>query len=93
MIEYELGQMVKSKAGRDQDSYFLIVDISPEYVILVDGQSRRLEKPKRKKKKHVQITHLIAEDIAMAIKDGLKLNNADIRRRLGELLKQSETTY
>lgn len=87
MISYELGQVVRSKAGRDKDAYFLIVDIEDEYLHLSNGQSRRLELPKRKKKKHVQITHLVDERIAEILSQGGRLSNADIRKSLTALLE------
>lgn len=84
MISYELGQIVRSKAGRDMDELFIVIDLSDGYLNLVDGQSRRLESPKKKKKKHVQITHMIAEDIASKISHGGRITNADIRNSLKE---------
>ncbi len=87
MITYELAQIVKSVAGRDKGDYFLIVDIKDEFLILADGKNRRLEKPKKKKKKHVAITHYICEDVKGKLDDGLKLSNADIRRSLKIFLK------
>ncbi len=87
MITYELAQIVKSVAGRDKDDYFLIIDIKGEFLFLVDGKNRRLEKPKKKKKKHVAITHYISEDIKSKLDEGHKLNNADIRRSIKLFLK------
>ncbi len=45
-----IGQFVKSKAGRDKDRIFIIIEIVDEvYVRIVDGDLRRIESPKRKK--------------------------------------------
>ncbi len=63
MITYELAQIVKSIAGRDKEDYFLIIDFDDDFLYLVDGKHRRLEKPKKKKKKHVAITHYVSEDV------------------------------
>lgn len=54
MIRYETGTMVRSLAGHDKDRLFIIIQSDQEYVYLVDGQLRTVNKPKRKKKKHVQ---------------------------------------
>ena len=49
-----VGQVVMSKAGRDKGRIFLILDIiDPGYVSIVDGISRKLANPKRKKIKHL----------------------------------------
>ena len=44
-----VGQLVKSKSGRDMMRLFLVYDVvDDEHVLLVDGKLRRLEKPKLK---------------------------------------------
>ncbi len=63
MNELQYGQVVKSKAGRDKDKIFVIIDIKDEYVYLADGHLRRVEKPKKKSKKHIQPTNYIIEEI------------------------------
>ena len=87
MINYELGQIVKSIAGRDMEQYFIVVQVDEQYLYLVDGKSRRLEVPKKKKKKHVQITHGVAQGIADKLSNDDKLSNAEIRRSLKDFQK------
>ncbi|MDO5301749.1 MAG: KOW domain-containing RNA-binding protein [Tissierellia bacterium] len=56
------GQVVKSKAGRDQDQFFVVLDIVDEqYLMLVDGRRRTLSHPKKKKFKHVAFTKTFVE--------------------------------
>ncbi|MFT4107394.1 MAG: KOW domain-containing RNA-binding protein [Lacrimispora sp.] len=50
----EAGALVKSAAGHDKGSYFFILKEDGEYIYLVDGKYRRLDCPKKKKKKHVE---------------------------------------
>jgi len=88
MVSYELGQIVKSTAGRDSGEYFIIVQVNELYVYLVDGTTRRLETPKKKKKKHLQITHAVAQNIADKLINDEKLSNADIRRALKEFVNE-----
>ncbi|PKM49234.1 MAG: RNA-binding protein [Firmicutes bacterium HGW-Firmicutes-7] len=82
MDKFQYGQIIKSKAGRDQDKIFVIIDIQDEYVYLVDGHFRRIENPKKKKLKHIQPTNIIIETIKHKIENEEKLTNADIRREL-----------
>ena len=56
-MEYGTGAMCTSLAGHDKGELFIIISQTGEYVSLVNGASRPLAKPKRKKKKHIQIIH------------------------------------
>lgn len=82
MITFELGQLVKSKAGRDKDNLFVVIDIQEEFLFLVDGETRRIEAPKKKKKKHVQVTHMMCEPIIEKLAKGERVTNADVRNSL-----------
>lgn len=53
-MELTTGAFVKSAAGHDKGGYFFILREEGEYIYLVDGKSRRLNCPKKKKKKHVE---------------------------------------
>jgi len=55
MERYEVGMLAKSKAGHDKGHVYVIFEVDEAYVYLVDGAIRTIEKPKKKKKKHVQI--------------------------------------
>lgn len=44
-----IGQVVKSKAGRDKGRIFLVLDIiDDQHILIVDGDLRKLDNPKRK---------------------------------------------
>ena len=55
MERYTKGMLAKSKAGHDFDNVYVIVDSDESYVYLADGKIRTLDRPKKKKKKHVQL--------------------------------------
>lgn len=55
MKELETGMLARSKAGRDKGQIYLICDVDEDYVYLTDGKSRTCDRPKKKKKKHVQL--------------------------------------
>ena len=55
MERYEVGMLARSKAGHDKGHVYVIFDVDETYVYLVDGVIRTIEKPKKKKKKHVQL--------------------------------------
>lgn len=56
-MEYNIGLLAKSLAGHDKGKVFMIVGVLPEYVLLADGRSKNLNRPKTKNKKHIQIIH------------------------------------
>ena len=43
------GQVVWSKAGRDQGSFLAVLECRPPWAVLADGGRRPLERPKRKR--------------------------------------------
>ena len=51
----EKGMLAKSKAGHDKGQVYVIYDVDQTYVYLVDGNKRTMERPKKKKIKHVQM--------------------------------------
>ena len=69
-----------SKAGHDKGRTFVVLGEEKEYYFLADGKTRRLEKPKKKKKMHVQPV----KDLRHVFPDGQLYaeNDADVRRIL-----------
>lgn len=54
MHEYKKGDLVISIAGHDKDTIYLVYDVLGEYVFLIDGKYKTIEKNKKKKKKHIK---------------------------------------
>lgn len=55
MSENYIGMPARSTAGHDREKIYVIIAEDAAYVYLVDGKVRTLDKPKKKKKKHIQI--------------------------------------
>lgn len=92
-MEVDKSSLVVSKAGRDQGQLFYVIDADEQYVYLADGKSRRLEKPKRKKRKHVQQVPRTESRIAEKIRNGEKVLNSELRKELasfGQKLSQNQ---
>ena len=81
-LEYQIGQVVYSKSGHDKGDVQMIIAVEGEYLFLADGRRRKLEKPKRKKKMHVQPTFYVEEDVAAKLQTGAYLLDADIKKAL-----------
>ncbi|MFT4147158.1 MAG: RNA-binding protein [Mobilitalea sp.] len=83
--EIIIGCFAKSIAGHDTDNYYVIIQEDSEYVYLVDGRIRTLERPKKKKKKHVSILSEYDQSILNKVKNS-SINNEEIKRAI-KLLK------
>lgn len=81
--EIVIGQVVKSKAGRDKGRIFLIYDIiDNQNVLVVDGSLRKLENPKQKKLKHIIIYKTVLPELKDKLDSKNEINNAYIRKLL-----------
>ncbi|WP_035292499.1 KOW domain-containing RNA-binding protein [Clostridium sp. KNHs214] len=78
-----IGRVVISKAGRDADRKFIIVDvINHQYVNICDGDLRKIENPKKKKIKHLNLTNTFAGEITQLLANGDKVSNSKIKKFL-----------
>ena len=56
-----IGKFVTSKAGHDQSQMYVVVAEKGDFVYLCDGKYKTIEKPKKKRKKHIQIINCTVE--------------------------------
>ena len=82
MATCKIGEFAKSKAGHDKEEIFIIINKEEEYVYLVDGKSRILDKPKKKKIKHIQVINQIDEELQRKLETNLILRDEDIKRAI-----------
>ena len=74
--------IVRSDAGRDKGKLYVVLAVEGEYLLLADGKSRKVESPKRKKRRHVLF---VAEDesrLSEKIKGEERITNSELRRTL-----------
>ena len=74
--------LVRSCAGRDKGQIVYVVETDELYVYLADGKGRRLENPKRKKRKHIELLPRRDSRVAEKIRSGDKVLNSELRREL-----------
>lgn len=78
-----IGRVVYSKQGRDSKKDFIVIEvINNDYVYIADGSLRTVEKPKKKKVKHLIFTDRIAEEIRDLVLNGQMISNSKIKRFL-----------
>ena len=74
------GSVVISRAGHDCGRAMLVVRNDGEFLFVADGKERKLDKPKKKNKKHVRATSRVIELAG--------LTDRSLRRTLRELFEQ-----
>lgn len=56
MPQLQAGRVVRSRAGRDRDGFFVIIRLEGDFAWLCDGKRRPLTRPKKKRLRHLQAT-------------------------------------
>lgn len=83
-MEIGIGSVVISKAGRDKGDNFIVLSLDGEFAMLVNGDLRKVDKPKKKKLKHLQKTNYVSDFIAEKMKNVGKVTNSEVRKALAE---------
>ena len=81
-MEIAKSDIVRSDAGRDRGKIFIVLAVEGEYLLLADGKGRRVEAPKRKKRRHVLFVAADESRLADKIKRSEKITNSELRRTL-----------
>ena len=80
--DIRISDVVISTAGRDCGQLFYCVETDGVYAHLVNGKDRTLDKPKRKKLKHVSKVLRAETRVAAKIASGDKVLNTELRKDL-----------
>ena len=81
-MEIAKSNIVRSDAGRDKGKLFVVLAVEGEYLLLADGKSRKVEAPKRKKRRHVLFVAADENRLSEKIKSEEKITNSELRRTL-----------
>ena len=81
-MEIARSDIVKSAAGRDKGKIFFVLNVEGEFLLLADGRNRKLEQPKRKKRKHVVFAGPSDSRTAEKIRSEENITNSELRRTL-----------
>lgn len=79
MLKYEPGCLARSLAGRDRGRFYIILEAADEYVALTDGNTRQMDRPKRKKKKHIQLQYPQDETMKQKLRGEKNVTDQEIR--------------
>jgi ribosomal protein L14E/L6E/L27E len=82
-IPVEPGRVVLSKAGRDAGRALVVLALDgAEHALVADGDLRTVEKPKRKKFKHLSAKPVCISSVQEKLTNHVALLNAEIRAAL-----------
>lgn len=84
-----IGDVVISTAGHDVGVWYVVEETLGEYLFLIDGKSKTVDNPKKKKKKHTVKTKFFAEEIAQKLTSRQNVQNAEVRKALKFFQKQN----
>ncbi len=83
-MEIVEGSIVRSIAGRDKGSLFIVISREGDYVYLANGELRKVDRPKRKKLKHLQGTKTVSEFVQNKLASVGKVTNSEVRKALAD---------
>ena len=86
-----ISDVVKTISGRDKGGIFYVIQADPIYLYLANGKDRTLDKPKRKKRKHIQKVLRSETRVAEKLRNGDKVLNSELRRDLAFLSREMQS--
>ena len=88
--DIQISDVVISTTGRDQGRLYYVISTDELFLMLVNGKDRTLDKPKRKKLRHVQKVLRSETRVAAKLASGDKVLNSELRRDLAYLSRDMQ---
>ena len=73
---------MRSVAGHDRGDLFLVLRQEGDFLWLADGKRRKLETPKKKRRKHVVSAGVWTHPVTVRLQEGGPVLDSEIRRAL-----------
>ena len=84
-----IGMFAISCAGHDKGQMYVIIKEDADFVYLADGKNKRLDNPKKKKRKHIQLVKAGADEaLAEKLMQHVTVYDEEIKRAI-KLKKKS----
>ena len=84
-LPVEIGSVVSSKAGRDQGRRFLVGgEVDADFVWIANGDQRKMDRLKKKRRRHLKPTGQVVEALARRLSDGRAVEDHELRAWLRE---------
>lgn len=76
------GDVVRSLAGHDKGALFCVVDTDGDFLLLANGKERRVDSPKRKRRKHARRAGQANHPVLLRLRAGAPVGDHEVRRAL-----------
>ena len=77
--------IVRSVAGRDAGSLFFVLATEGDFLLLADGKTRPVERPKRKRRKHAKLYRSDGGSLSGRIRSSEQITNSELRKAIAAL--------
>ena len=78
----KIGDIVISTFGHDTGEWSVVKYVDENFAYLIDGNTKTVNKPKKKKIKHIYKTEYNANEVANKLANESYIQNAEIRKAL-----------
>ena len=89
-MEIQTGHIVRALAGHDSGNLYCVIATEGDFLLLADGKHRRVEVPKRKRAKHVQLAGTLEHPAIDKVRAGQPVRNRELRSALAAFRSQME---
>lgn len=77
------GAVVRSLAGRDQGTWYVVLrQVDERRAAVADGRRRPADRPKLKNRRHLEVLGWVSEDLALRLERGDRVTNEEVIRAL-----------
>jgi hypothetical protein len=81
-MDLHVGEIVRSLNGHDEGRLYYVLRTEGEFFYLVDGKHRKVEAPKKKRRKHVSLEGIWTHPVTDRMQSGEPVLDSEIRRAL-----------
>ena len=90
MRTFTRGMLARSKAGHDTGKLYVLTEADSDFVWLCDGKIRPLDRPKKKRRRHIQIIYQLPGNLRELIEEGGEIRDEHIRKAIKEYERQRD---
>lgn len=83
----------KTRAGHDKNQIYFLLKEDEEYVYLVNGTTKPLEKPKKKNRKHIQLIKNLPIEVTEVMEAGTTNENVKRAIKIYQKLRQESEDF
>jgi ribosomal protein L14E/L6E/L27E len=89
-MDLKRGDVVRSLAGHDRGQLFCVTETDGDFLLLADGKGRKLNSPKRKRRKHVQRAGPSDHPVFLRLRSGEPVGDNEVRKALAAVRQERE---